>query len=188
MTTNVEIFGRDLKVDKTLEEYVQSRAEKLDRYLDGVESVRVELGYKKGAKAADDRFKAQITLRGKRFVLRAEERTDQVSSAFDVALEKIQRQMERYKGKHYQNTKAKVKLTPQEIAETETVLGEAPAAQIARTKKFMLQPMNSAEAVEQMDLLGHERFFIFYNMDEACVSVLYKRGDGNYGLINTELA
>ncbi|MEX2143389.1 MAG: ribosome-associated translation inhibitor RaiA [Anaerolineales bacterium] len=187
MATSVEIFGREMQVDKTLEDYVQSRAEKLDRYLDGVETVRVELGYKKGAKSADDRYKAQITLRGKKFVLRAEERTDQVSSAFDAALDKIQRQMERYKGKHYQN-KIKAAPTTQEIIEAETSLAERPVEKIGRTKKFLLLPMNAAEAVEQMALLGHEQFFIFYNMDEACVSVLYKRGDGNYGLINTELA
>lgn len=187
MATNVEIFGRDMKVDKTLEDYVQKRAEKLDRYLDGVEGVRVELGYKKGARAADDRYKAQITLRGKKFVLRAEERTDQVSSAFDAALDKIQRQMERYKGKHYQ-TKIKAKLTQQEIVEAEAAATQAPAVEIARTKKFLLQPMNVAEAVEQMDLVGHEQFYIFYNMDAGCVSVLYKRNNGSYGLINTEIA
>jgi putative sigma-54 modulation protein len=187
MTAAVEIFGRELKVDKTLEDYVQSRAAKLDRYLDGVEGVRVELAYKKGARAADDRFKAQITLRGKKFVLRAEERTDQVNSAFDAALDKIQRQMERYKGKHYVG-KARAKLTEQEMVEAETAAEAEPVAQVVRTKKFMLLPMDVAEAVQQMELVGHEQFFVFYNMDAGCVSVLYKRGDGNYGLINTEMA
>jgi putative sigma-54 modulation protein len=187
MTAAVEIFGRELNVDRTLEVYVQSRAEKLDRYMDGVEGVRVELAYKKGAKAADDRYKAQITLRGKKFVLRAEERTDQVSTAFDAALDKIQRQMERYKGKHFSG-KAKAKETQQELVEAETVVADEPAALIARTKKFMLYPMDVAEAVEQMELVGHEQFFVFFNMDAGCVSVLYKRGDGSYGLIDTEIA
>ena len=187
MTATVEIFGRELKVDKTLEDYVQSRSEKLDRYMDGVEGVRVELAFRKGARAADDRYKAQITIRGKKFVLRAEERTDQVTSAFDAALDKIQRQMERYKGKHYSG-KAKARLTEQEMVEAETERAQEPVAQIARTKKFMLHPMDVAEAVDQMELVGHEQFFVFYNMDAACVSVLYKRGDGSYGLINTELA
>jgi len=187
MSATVEILGRELKVDKTLEDYVQTRAAKLDRYIDGVEGVRVELAYKKGAREADDRYKAQITLRGKKFVLRAEERTDQVTSAFDSALDKIQRQMERYKGKHYQG-KAKARLTEQEVVEAEAVMEDDRAAQIARTKKFILHPMVAAEAVEQMELVGHEQFFIFYNMDAGCVSVLYKRGDGSYGLIDTEIA
>jgi|SRR3989304_2694989 len=187
MTAAVEIFGRELTVDSTLEDYVQSRAEKLDRYIDGVEGVRVELAYRKGAKAADDRYKAQITLRGKKFVLRAEERTDQVSTAFDAALDKIQRQMERYKGKHFSG-KAKAKQTQQEMAEVETVFVDEPGPLIARTKKFMLHPMDVAEAVDQMELVGHEQFFVFFNMDAGCVSVLYKRGDGSYGLIDTEIA
>src|SRR3972149_11739206 len=132
MSATVEILGRELKVDKTLEDYVQTRAAKLDRYIDGVEGVRVELAYRKGAKAADDRYKAQITLRGKKFVLRAEERTDQVSTAFDAALDKIQRQMERYKGKHFSG-KAKAKETQQELVEPEIVGADEPAALIART-------------------------------------------------------
>ena len=126
-------------------------------------------------------------MRGKKFVLRAEERTDQVSTAFDAALDKIQRQMERYKGKHFSG-KAKAKQTQQEMAEVETVFVDEPGPLIARTKKFMLHPMDVAEAVDQMELVGHEQFFVFFNMDAGCVSVLYKRGDGSYGLIDTEIA
>lgn len=187
MATNVEIFSRELTVDKTLEDYVQKRAANLDRYLDGVDGVRVELAYKKGAREATDRYKAQITLRGKNFVLRAEERTDQMTTAFDAALDKIQRQMERYKGKHYQS-QVKVELAEQERIEAEEGLADEPGDLIARRKKLLLHPMTVMEAVDQMELVGHNEFFVFYNMDAGCTSVLYRRGDGNYGLIDTELA
>jgi putative sigma-54 modulation protein len=121
-------------------------------------------------------------------VLRAEEQTDQVQSAFDAVLDKIQRQMERYKGKHYRNKTNAAALSEQELIEADAAEDDEVALPIARTKKFMLYPMSAAEAMEQMRLLGHEQFFVFYNMDAACVSVLYRRGDESFGLIDTELA
>jgi len=59
---------------------------------------------------------------------------------------------------------------------------------VARRKKFVLYPMDEFEALEQMKLLGHENFFIFYNMETSSVNVLYTRRDGTYGLIETEMA
>jgi putative sigma-54 modulation protein len=188
MTAPVEIFGREMKVDSDLQDYVLKKASKLDRYMDGVEEARVDLSYRKAARAADDRYKAQITLRGKGFVLRSEERTDQVHSAFDAALDKMQRQLERYKGKHYRGKGNAASLSKQEMAEVAVIEEDQPADEIARRKKFVLLPMDVTEAIEQMRLLGHEEFFVFYNMDASCVSVLYKRGDGTYGLIDTEMA
>lgn len=188
MSIPVEILGREMKVDAGLEDYVSKKASHLDRYMDGVEEARVDLSFRKATRAAEDRFKAQITLMGKGFVLRAEERAPQVHAAFDTALDKIQRQMERYKGKRNRGKEAAAALTEQEMAEIEAAYREEPPAQIQRRKKFLLQPMNAQEAIEQMNLLGHEEFFVFYNMEAGCVSVLYKRGDHGYGLIDTELA
>lgn len=183
----VEIFAHELKLDEPLRDYVNNKASKLERYMDEVAEARVDLSFRKATRAAQDRFKAQITLRGKGFVLRAEEQTDQIHSAFDAAIDKIQRQMERYKGKHYRNRTSEVELTEQELAEAERQEAEQ-STDFARQKKFLLYPMSPAEALEQMRLLGHEEFFVFYNMDAACVSVLYRRGDGNFGLIDTEVA
>ncbi|MEX2161916.1 MAG: ribosome-associated translation inhibitor RaiA [Anaerolineales bacterium] len=188
MAAKVEIFGREMKIDAALNDYVEKKASKLDRYVEGVEGVRVDLAYRKAKRSADDRYKVQITLHGKGFVLRAEERTDQVHSAFDAAVDKIQRQMERYKGKRYQSQAKNEDQSLNELAELESVYVEEPPAEIARRKRFVLYPMTAVEAVEQMKLVGHEQFFIFYNMDAGCVSVLYKRSDGDYGLIDTELA
>ncbi|MCW5875789.1 MAG: ribosome-associated translation inhibitor RaiA [Anaerolineales bacterium] len=187
MAATVEISGRDLKVDKTLEDYVSKRAKKLDRYLPAVEEVKVDLAHHKSAKAAQDRYKAQITLRGTTFVLRAEERAEQINTAFDTALEKIQRQMERYKGKHFSSKGNQAVPTDQELAELDAEEDEG-LEEIARRKRFLLHPMTPAEALEQMRLLGHDSFFVFYNMEANGVSVLYQRGDGRYGLIDTEIA
>src|SRR5690606_28673991 len=98
---NVEIFGHDLKVDETLNDYVEGRASKLERYINGLEDARIDLSHRPSAREANHRYTAQITLRGKKFVLRAEQKSDQIQAAFDAALERIQRQIERYKGKRY---------------------------------------------------------------------------------------
>lgn len=183
----VEIFGHDLKVDPALQEYVESRATKLDRYIT-LEDARVDLSHRASAREASDRYKAQITLRGKKFVLRSEHKSDQIQPAFDAALERIQRQIERYKGKHYRGKGDGESLSDAAADEVAALYEEEPEAEIARRKKFLLHPMGEAEAIEQMRLLGHQNFFVFYNMEAGGVSVVYRRGDGNFGLIDTELA
>jgi putative sigma-54 modulation protein len=184
----VQIFGREMQVDPALEDYVTKKASKLDRYIDGVEEARVDLAFRKAKRAAEDRFKVQITLKGKKFTLRSEEKTDQIHSAFDAALDKMQRQIERYKGKHYRGkgNGASMNDVPMEEATAASQTEQEPL--IAKRKRFLLQPMDEREAIEQMKLLGHENFFVFYNMDASCVSVLYYRGDGTFGLIDTEIA
>lgn len=186
MTATVDISVKDFKLDDTLRDYVNSRAEKLDRYLPDVDEVTIDLVHRKAAKAAGDRYKTQITLRGTNFVLRSEENAEQASIAFDSALEKIQRQMERYKGKRQGKQGTQPLLAEQELTEFE--LDDEPVQDIVRQKRFLLHPMSPPEAMEQMRLLGHDNFFIFYNMDANGVSVLYRRGDGSYGLIDTEIA
>jgi putative sigma-54 modulation protein len=184
----VEIFGHDLKVDSALQEYVESRASKLDRYINALEEARVDLSHRASAREAADRYKAQITLRGKKFVLRSEQKSDQIQAAFDAALERVQRQIERYKGKHYRGKGDGASLSEEAAEEVAALYEEEPEVEIARRKKFMLHPMSEGEAIEQMRLLGHQDFFVFYNMEANGVSVLYRRGDGNFGLIDTELA
>lgn len=184
----VEIFAHEMKVPDNLEDYINKKVSKLDRYINSLEAARVDLTYRKALKAAEDRCKVQITLRGKGFVLRSEERTDQPHSAFDLALEKIERQVERYRGKHYA-VRGDTKSISDDAAEAvASVYQEEESSQIARRKRFMLHPMDESEAMEQMRLLGQENFFVFYNMNAGCVSVLYQRRDGSFGLIDTELA
>jgi putative sigma-54 modulation protein len=185
---SVEIWGRDMKVDEKLHDYVNKKASNLDRYINSIEQGRVDLIHVKGARSANDRYKAQITLHGKGYVLRAEEKADQIHAAFDTALDKIQRQIERYKGKTYKGKSIAAFANDQAIAEVMVQEQEEQTVEIARRKRFMLHPMNEREAIEQMRLLGHDNFFVFYNMDVGCVSVLYQRGDGTFGLIDTDLA
>ena len=101
MTLEVEIYGHGMDVTDRIQEYVTKKASKLDRYLNEIEETRVDLSYVKTARSAADRQVAEITARGKGFILRSEERSDDIFAAFDTAVDKMQRRMERYKGKHY---------------------------------------------------------------------------------------
>jgi len=180
MTLNVEIFTRNMEIDEAIRDYVSKRAARLDRYLPELDTARLDLAYLKSARSANDRYVAQITVRGGRALLRTEERADNIRSAFDSALEKLERQIDRYKGKHRRGrgdgrSAAEAVPVPQEEVE------ETPV--IARRKTFSLIPMNEAEALEQMKLLGHDNFFIFYNVETNAINVLYRRRDGTYGLI-----
>lgn len=188
MSNKVEVQARNLHLNDSLKEYVTSRSEKLERYLQEIDEVRVELSHIKTARNAADRNVAQITVRGRGFILRTEERADETHVAFDAALDKMQRQIDRYKGKRTRGrgdgrSAAEVVVTD-ELPMDET--GEL-VPMIARRKKFMLLPMNEEEAVEQMRLLGHDNFFIFYNADVNKINVLYRRRNGTYGLIEPEV-
>jgi putative sigma-54 modulation protein len=127
---------------------------------------------------------AQITVHGKGFILRSEERADDVHAAFDTALDKVQRQIDRYKGKRHRGRgdgrSAAEVVEPEEMPVDET--GEL-LPLIGRRKKFMILPMTEDEAVEQMRLLGHDNFFVFFNAEQNAIQVLYRRRNGTYGLI-----
>jgi len=185
----IEVKSRDMEVSDRLYEYVSDKTAKLDRYINGITDARVDLAYVKSVREASDRHVAQITLRGKGFTLRAEERTDDIFSAFDAALDKIQRRIERFKGKYYRGRGDGTSVAEEamEILKRQSEGQEQETPVIQRRKKFVLTPMDELEAIEQMNLLGHEDFFVFFNVETNSVNVLYKRRDGSYGLIDTEL-
>ncbi len=182
MALEIQIYVRNMEVNDRIREYVNKKASKLDRYLNGIDEARVDLDFIKSARSANDRHVAQITVHGKGFILRAEERADDLFAAFDTAVDKMQRQMERYKGKHFRG-RGDGKSASEVVETVQEVPDEEVGAVIARRKKFVLTPMDEMEALEQMALLGHEEFFVFYNANTSAINVLYHRRDGSYGLI-----
>jgi len=189
MALDVEVNGRNMDVTERIRTYVNKKVSRLDRFLPGIEEARVDVAYVKSARSASDRQVAQITVRGKGFILRSEERADDIFAALDTALDKMQRRIERYKGKRYRGRgdgRSAAEVTPQVVEETEEESGELGPA-IVRRKRFILHPMDEMEALEQMQLLGHENFFVFYNANTHSINVLYRRRDGNYGLIEPEV-
>ena len=183
MTQKIETVARNMRLTDNTREYVEKKATKLERYLQDIEEIRIELSHIRTARNAQDRQVAQITVHGKGFILRSEERADDIHAAFDTALDKMQRQIDRYKGKHYHgrgNGRSAAEVIEEEIPVDET--GEL-LPLIGRRKKFIILPMTEDEAVEQMRLLGHDNFFIFFNAEQNAIQVLYRRRNGTYGLI-----
>jgi ribosome hibernation promoting factor len=183
MTARVDIQARNMRLTDNTRDYVEKKAEKLERFLQEIDEIHVELAHEKNARQATDRQVAQLTVRGKGFLLRTEERSDDLHNAFDAALDKMQRQVDRYKGKHYHGRgdgKSASEVYDDEPPVDET--GEL-LPLIAKRKKFIVLPMNEDEAVEQMRLLGHNNFFIYFNAEKNSIQVLYRRRNGSYGLI-----
>jgi putative sigma-54 modulation protein len=185
MALEVQVYGRNVEVTDRMMEYARKKVAKLDRFLNDIDEARVDLAYIKSARSAEDRQVAQITVRGKGYILRAEERSDDVFTALDSALDKLQRQMERFKGKR-QRGRGDGK-TASQVVEVASEDEAEDQSLIVRRKKFVLTPMDEVEALEQMKLLSHEDFFVFYNSITNSVNVLYLRRDGLYGLIETEI-
>ncbi len=186
MALEVQVYGRNIEVTDRILDYSKKKVAKLDRFLSDIDEARVDLAYIKSARSASDRQVAQITVRGKGYILRAEERSDDVFTALDSALEKMQRQMARYKGKR-QKGRGDGKPASEVIQPAVEEEAEEDRSLIVRRKKFVLTPMDELEAMEQMKLLSHEDFFVFFNSVTNSVNVLYLRRDGLYGLIETEI-
>jgi len=190
MTVSVQIHSRDLSVTPRLREYVEKKVSKLDHYLPNINEARVDLAEVKSARSADDREVAQLTVVTRGVVLRAEESKDDIFAAVDAVLDKMHRQMERYKGKHWRNRKnggGVEELVEEQAGEADAQADQEPEGSVVRRKSFMLTPMSEVEALEQMRLVGHESFFVFYNADTNRVNVLYRRKNGDFGLIDAVL-
>lgn len=181
----LNIKGKNIEVTDRLRDHVQRKIGKLDRYLPTITEAWVELTVE-GARAAQDRQVCQVTIRSNGVILRAEERADDMFTAIDTVLDRMYRKIARYKGRRadrWRGAGANVEPLP---IEAEQDAEETPAA-IVRRKRFQMTPMLPEEAVEQMELLGHD-FFVFFNAEEGQTNVLYRRKDGAYGLLQPELS
>lgn len=180
------------KVSERQREYIEQKLGKLERYMDEISGAAVEVTHELRRDAGEG-YRVQVTLVGEHgIILRAEEFAADLFSAVDVVQSNLQRQIKRYKEKHWRRGKLRRqggKFIPsepvvEEVADIPGTLAEGleEEPQIVRMKEFQLKPMFSDEAVEQMELLGHN-FFVFRDADTSYISVVYRRRDGNYGLI-----
>lgn len=188
------IKGRNMEVNDRLREYVEKKIGKMNKYLPDAQEVRVELAEEKSRKASE-REVVQVTMRANGTLLRAEERNSDIYAAIDAVADKLHGQINRFKGKRRRKIE-RAQVAAVEALETEFLSAAmAPGAeeedlfegQIVRTKRFSMTPMSEDEAIDQMELLGHD-FFVFYNATIDSINVLYRRSDGNFGLLQPELA
>jgi putative sigma-54 modulation protein len=178
----VSISTRNMELTPRMSEYVEKKVEKLDRYLPWIDDVRVDLKVE-NTRSIDHRQVAQLTVRSQGSILRAEERTGDMFASIDAALDKMYRQIARYKGKREDRWHSAGEVPSMEDLPIEEFAEEP--GEIVRVKRFELRPMMAEEAIDQMELLGHH-FFMFLNVEQNAVNVVYKRNDGDYGLLQPE--
>ena len=180
------IAGKNLEITDSLRKYVEKKIGRLDRYLPNIIDARVELGVE-NTRAAKDSQIAQVTLRTKHAILRAEEASSDMFASIDAVFDKMQRQADRYKGKRWSKRGVEGEVPVESAAEEESALADEQPSRISRVKRFSMAPMDEEEAVDQMELLGHD-FFVFFNLNANQINVVYRRSGGDYGLIQPELA
>jgi len=183
----VEIVHKNFEGSEDVLAYVRKKVAKLSRYLPNLDEAKVEIR-EENTKSPKDRFGVQITVNTKGTLLRAEERRDNIQAAADAAVEVIARQIKRFKGKRYDKGRGiSVARGVSGVEETAAKQRVRSGPKVVKTKKFLTKEMSIEEASEQMELLGHD-FFLFVNEESSSLSLLYRRRDGNYGLIEPELS
>ncbi len=176
----IQIRGKNTKVTDALRSTIEEKMDKVHRHFDQIIEGTVELSVEKNPKITKNQ-RVEITLHVKGSTIRAEKSSDDMYSAIDDAAHKIERQVERYKGRVYASSASHHNHnTPATLREIE------PPGPIVRRKKHDLKPMSPDEARLQLDLLQHE-FYVFRNADSGDVNVIYKRKDGDYGLIEPSI-
>ena len=177
----LSIFTRKLDLTPRLRDYVEGKVGRLDRYLPTIDEARIDLEVE-DTRLSEDRQVAQLTVWTRGTILRAEERSSDIFTSIDAVLDKMYRQIARYKGKRLDRWHAAEEELP-----VEEPIDAEPEAEIVRVKRFEVRPMTPEEAIEQMELLGHH-FFVFMNAEEGSINIVYKRRDNNYGLLQPQVS
>lgn len=171
----VIITGKNYNTYKHLEETMQKKFDKLGKYFSDDNVVNVVLSQERG------KDKIEVTINAKGTVFRAEEVATDIYEGIDKTVDKLSSQMAKFKGKlqkRYNNNKSvRFETLPNIDEEVEDV-------KVVKTKKFELAPMNVDEAILQMEMLQHT-FFVYLDMETDSVNVVYRRKDGNYGVLET---
>jgi putative sigma-54 modulation protein len=188
----IRVQGKNLQVTDALRAYVTEKLSKLPRYFDQVQDAQVVLSVTRDRQ----RGRAQVvemTVWCDGVVLRAEEASDDMYASIDLAAEKLERQIEKYRSRMIEKRRQDEGRRRQRAeASAEAALHASPSQAspeprptVVRTKRFAMKPMTTEEAAVQMELLGHE-FFVFRHASTQEINVLYRRRDGNLGLIEPE--
>lgn len=179
------VKGRNISVTEALERYAHEKVERISRFFDDERSAsraEVELIHERN-KSIPDPEVVETTLFINGSVLKARESSGDMYASIDRMCDKLERQVKRYRGKQVdrwhgqKGQRGQLEPEPFIVEEAEEV-----EAKIVRTKQFQMKPMGAEEAVLQMELLDHD-FFVFTSADSGDINVVYRRRDGNYGLI-----
>lgn len=172
----IQITGKNLEVTDSLKEMVNKKVKKLDRYFEPDTEASVVLSTQRA------RHIVEITIPIDGVILRGEEATDDMYVSIERVVQKLEKQI------HHHRTRLEKRLRGGAFRGAAPAAGlqeEADNVRVIRTKRFAVKPLDVDEAALQMQLLGHD-FFVFMNADSGEVNVLYRRKDGQFGLIEPQ--
>ena len=175
---NITLRGDKIKITEAMQNYADEKLERLNKYFDDSDNVKANIV----VKVQNYKQKVEVTIPLKNLILRAEEVQDDFYAAVDTVVDKIERQLR----------KNKTKLQSKKLKESKELVfdyiedydDEDETQVIVKRKKIEVKPMNEEEAIIQMELLGHQ-FYLFKDAETLKPALVYKRNDGNYGIIET---
>ncbi len=176
----MEVIVRSRNVDVTegLKEHVEKKIGKLEKFFDQVQEAQVTLSVEK------ERHIVEVTVPVNGMILRGQEESGDMYASVDLVVDKLEKQIDKYKTKLFKRFRGngnKGKQGP-DVSQPAEAMDEG---RVVKVKQFFVKPMTVDEAIVQMNLIGHD-FFVFFNSDIEDINVVYKRKDGNYGLIDPQ--
>lgn len=173
----INVRGKNVEVTPALQEYVAKKLRKLEKYFNTQAEAQATLDV-----VREDHI-VEVTISFNGLLLRAEEATEDMYASIDLVVDKLERQMHKHKTRINRKLRQQgMKGLSEKLAGLGKAEKEAAEPRVVRMKSFVMKPMPTEEAILQLDLLGHD-FYVFTNADTEEINVLYKRKDGNYGLI-----
>jgi putative sigma-54 modulation protein len=185
----IKVNGRDVEITDDIQSYVDKKFNRLSRHLPQMMDATMEIK-RTSSRSGDDRIVVQLTLTVKGQVLRAQRRGSTVSEAVDTAVDVMDRQIRRYKGRRYRSNQGRKSLRDLPDGMVPESDDEMPLAdemeemtiKVVRRKRFPMIGMTVDDAIAEMELLNHS-FYLFRSVETGTYSVVYRREDGDYGLI-----
>ena len=180
----IKIYSKGIELNPQAETYIRKKFSRLERHLKTISDAKLEVS-RTSARSQEDRVVAQMTLNTNGYILRGQEAGLNLFAAVDAVTDVMDRQIQTYKGRVYRSSQGKRPARASAAAPAGMMADEKPDRPV-RTKRFRMRPMSLDDAALEMELLSHD-FFFFYNRDTDEFNVVYRRSDGDYGVIEPEL-
>lgn len=169
-----KLIGRNIEITDAMRSYAEDKLDKLNRFSDQIVDAKVVMSYASNGSVSEP-AKVEVQLNVPNGIVRAEEHGQDTYTAIDKVIDKLERQLKRFKGRIIAK---RTEEPPMPLLDEP----ETPEPSIVRTKRHVLRPMSPEDAAMQMEALGHS-FYMFRNSETDEINVLYLRNDGDYGLI-----
>lgn len=177
---NINVRGKNIEATPALVDYAHKKIGKLDKHFDKTTDVQVVLS------VIREEHIVEVTMNLNGLILRGEESTGDMYASIDMVVDKLERQVKKYKTRMNRSQRQRgTRVISEKHAAMEAEERAEEEPRVVKTKRFPLKPMTVEEAILQMDMIGHN-FFVFANAESDAVNVIYRRKDGNYGLIEPE--